>query len=533
MGRGAIDSSGPAADRHRLRLRRLPALIRPGLIVAAFAPIGGSDADIGLTCERLSSIWEATSRLGMDEPLLDDLTVDFPDLPRTDEPAFTVLAGRNGSDEAGVSQAYLFARHDVVGLCVALASSSDDPGWDVWPRMLATWRRETGDGAAPAASLGEAWILTGHVAQPLSPPSDLADRVVTAAGRASLRISPRAVHAGDGRSIWSGVDGNGRRVVVALSTPESEEDLSRWLWWDGPHEAAPFLTYLLDAAKLDYERRVFDLRRRTFAMAVEELGGDLDQVLTLHRQVGLAGRTSMPGLIDAQERLIAARAASSSVVIEMTFLRALRRTVAIARHNMASHIPASILTGAEGGDGAGFFAQDQRTATWLEEQVEQDLGYAESVLQRAREAQDLTRLRLDQAMTRITRAQSRVTLMQTSLVSSLVSGLGAIAIMDLSFDPDENLRLPLLAAFMALTAFVPVLAAHWFEKFALIDHLVALLLGASAGWLSAQLIAVATGGGHAGSVVVLFAILVGAAVGRLLTWLHDRGPLPGGDTAMS
>lgn len=503
-------------------------LIRPGFIVAAFAPIGGSASDLDSTSQRLRSIWEAAGRLGMDQPLLEGLPIAFPDLPRSDE-SFSVLAGRSGSVKEELRQAYLFARHDVVGLCVALASPSDDPGWEAWSRMLATWRRETGDEAAPQASLGEAWILTGHVTDPQATDADLSAGLDAAARRAALRISSRAVWTADGRSIRSGVDGKGRRVVVAISTPEDEEHLSRWLWWDGPHEAAPFLTYLLDAAKLDYEGRVFALRRRAFAAAVDELGRDLDKVLTLHQQAGLAGRTSMPGLIDAQERLISARAASSSVAIEMTFLRALRRTVAIARRNMASHIPASVAADA-GGDGTGFFAHDQRTAVWLEEQVDQDLGYAESVLQRAREAQDLTRLRLDQAMTRITRAQSRVTLMQTSLVSSLVSGLGAIAIMDLSFDPDENLRLPLLGAFMALTAFVPVLAAHWFERFAVIDHLVAMLLGASVGWLSVQLVAVATGGGHAGPVVVLLAVLAGAAVGRSLTWLHDRGPIPGDDT---
>lgn len=494
--------------------------------MAAFAPIGASKEDALVARDYLASMWAAAGRLGMDGPLVDGVATGFPEIPLSDEPAFRLLAGRSGSDSNGVTQAYVFARHDAVGLCVALASNDDDAGWERWPEQLATWRGEFRGVAWPPQMLGEAYILVGHAEEANDATASLDDQVGRVAALTSLGITPGPFFTPDGRAIWSGTDKDGRRVTVVISPPELEEDLSRWLWWQGTHEAAPFVIYLLDAAKLEYERRVYQVRRRAITASLAGLDSDLDGVLTLHAHGGLAGRTSMPGLIDAQERLIGARAASSSLVIDLTFLRALKRTAAIARRNLAARTPES-MTPVTGRGTTSIFERDQRVATWLEEQVDQDLGYAEAVLQRAGEAQELTRLRLDQSMTRVSRAQSRVTLMQTSLVSSLVSGLGAIAIMDLSFDPDINLRLPLLLAFMATTAFLPVLAAHWFERYGIVDHVVAILLGGSIGWLALQLGAVATGSGHPGLSVVVLAAVGGAAVGRVLTWVHDRGPLPG------
>jgi hypothetical protein len=161
--------------------------------------------------------------------------------------------------------------------------------------------------------------------------------------------------------------------------------------------------------------------------------------------------------------------------------------------------------------------RDQDLAGWLEEQVDHDVGYAEAAMARSREAQQLTMLRLQQAGTQIARAQSRVTLLQTSLLGALLATLGAVAALRITFEPPLPMRLPMLLSLAALLLAAPALAAHWFERYTAVDHWAAMILGAALGWL-----AVAALGGSDSLPLILVGVAAGIVLARAVTWLHDR-----------
>ena len=221
------------------------------------------------------------------------------------------------------------------------------------------------------------------------------------------------------------------------------------------------------------------------------------------------------GLQAAQQRLADAQAESSDLAIELTRLKALQRTIGIARHNLTLTTPPA--APGQRTSSSQMFERDQALAGWLEGQIDQDLGYAQGAVERAREAQQMNQLRLQQQLAQLTRAQSRVALLQTSLVAALLASFTMINIFRIQLDLSDAVKVPLLATGVAVLLALPPLAAHWFERYGVIDHLAAALCGAAAGWL---LGAAATN--SALNVVPLLTAIVGAALGWVLTLVHDR-----------
>lgn len=499
----------------------MTSLVHPSLVVQIFAPLGATEAATAANRDHLAAVWSAAAtRLEMTERLLESVPQDVAEWPDGAVPDFRLLAGRSSDGSNGVAQAYVFARHDVLGVCAALASSGESEPWARWAELSARWDDAVRDGTPPDSLLGESRLFVGHVASgsDLVPLGDEVHGALAAAGFGAWE--PPYVTS-DGVVLWSwGRGERDQRVTSILSGTELEAAVSRWLWWQGDREAARFLLYQLNAAKLDYETHVHRGRRQKMMAALADVDQDMDAVQRLHASVALAGRASMGGLIDAQERLIASQAASSAVVIQTTYLLALRRTITIARRNLAGLVPPA--GPSQPGDADSGFLRDQAQAGWLEDQIEHDLGYAEAVLARSREAQGLTLLRLQQLSTRIARAQSRITLLQTSILGALGAGLGWLALVRLPFDPPADVRLPLLLAFVTLLLAAPALAAHWFERFGIVDHIAAVLFGAALGWLVMVLLLDASN-----PVLELVGALLGAIAARAFTLLHDRAPLPG------
>lgn len=503
-------------------------LVRPAFLTHVFAPISGTSEDRDTAQRYLAGLWEACARLGARDALMDGLSTELPPLPERDEPGFRLLAGRSRVDADGVRQAYAYARHDVVGISVALATSGEDEPWSRWATLLATWEAAAGAATPPPSVLGEGRVFLGHADSAAGDLAAHGPTVESTLRQAGLGAWQPAEITSEGTAIWSWRDLAGRRISAVLSRPEREEAVSRWLWWRDGREAPEFGLYLLNAAKLDYQVRVYRARREPLFEALRAMDAELDGVLALHAQAGLAGRTSLPGLMQAQQRLIEAQAASASMAIELTHLRALKRTVVIARRNLAQLSPvatvspdAAVAVAREASQASGSQAdsmgrRDQDLAAWLEEQVENDIGYAEAAMARSREAQQLTMLRLQQAGTQIARAQSRVTLLQTSLLGALLASLGAVAALRITFEPPLPMRLPMLVSLGALLLAAPALAAHWFERYSAVDHWAAVILGAALGWLAAAL------GANDSLLPILFGVAAGMAVARATTWLHDR-----------
>ncbi len=503
---------------------------KPGLVVHAFAPIGGVPADRDLAWAHLQSIWAACGQLGMDGPLLDSLATELPvNAPERDTPGFSLLAGRSRVTADRVAQAYAFTRHDVVGICIALASTSERDQFSTWSGLLDEWR--TAGGAVPQITqlLGTDLCFVADVDGDLEAFAKRHGEGVTTTLRgAGLDLWDVPFRTADGFTLWEWQDNAGQRVFAALSTRAAADDLSRWLWWQGDRELPPFARYLLNASKLGYEVRVYDEYHRGMGQRIRAVGTDLAELKVLQDRGRPGSPSSMQRVQAAQEKLADAQIEAAELAIDLTHLRSLKRTVSIARHNLALTAPQAApgqqVTAAQ------MFERDQALAAWLDGQVDQDVGYAEAVVERAREAQNVTQLRLQQSLTQLSRAQNRVALLQTSVLGALLASLTIVSVLQVVIPTiDEALKVPMVAAFVSLQLALPALAAHWYERYGNVDLVVATIFGASTGWLVAALVA----GAPTPPLAALVGVAVGVAAARGLTTLHDRWLLAEEDRAAS
>jgi hypothetical protein len=499
----------------------VPAVARPALIVHAFAPIGAAPADQAVTDAYLRHMWSAAQAMGMTESLLDGLPTELPaHLPTADHPTFSVLAGMTANRSDRVAQAFCFVRHDVVGIGVALASTLEHGRLETWGSILNAWRKAGGDEVPPPQLLGATRAFIAHAAVPAEQiAAAFREEVRTVLRSVGLDVWDSAYRTADGFTLWDWQDPENRRALVALSNADDEAELSRWLWWQDRQELATFGRYLLNASKMAFEARVYGLTRATVNERV--LASDA-RIAELHKPQPVPGYSA--GLEVAQHQLADAQAESSELAIELTRLRALQRTIGIARHNLTLTTP--VPAADQRASSSQMFERDQALASWLEGQIEMDLGYAQGAVERAREAQQVTQLRLQQQLAHLTRAQSRLALLQTSLVAALLGINPLISILGIRPSLSDAIKVPLLATGVALLLALPPLAAHWFERYGLIDDLAAALCGAATGWLVSTILT-----GDAASPVGVLTTVAGAGIGWLLTVQHDRrfrgeSPLP-------
>ncbi len=455
----------------------------------------------------------------MDGPLIDTVATQLPSTaPDHDSPGFTLLAGRSKVTAERVAQAYAFTRHDVAGVCIALASTSDRDELTTWGGLLEEWRAAGGDVPPIPQLLGMDLCFVADVdGQPDAFPARHGTAVSAALRAAGLDRWEVPFRTADGFTLWEWQDLAVRRVFAVLSTRAASDDLSAWLWWQGDRELPSFSRYLLNASKLGYEVRVYEEFHRDIAERIRAVENQLADLMTLHRRTAAGNRTSTQWVQLAQAKLADAQIGAGELAIDLTHLRSLKRTVSIARHNLGLTAPQP----AAGQQVAAteMFERDQSLAAWLDGQVDQDVGYAEAVVERAREAQNVTQLRLQQSLTQLSRAQNRVALIQTSLLAALLASFTVVNVLDVKIPAiDESQKIPMVAAFVSFQLSLPVLAAHWYERYGRVDHIAAMLFGAMSGWLAATLVI--------GVPTPLLASLVGVALGlaaaRVLTALHDR-----------
>jgi len=491
----------------------------PGLIIDSLGPIGGTSVDRSSVRDYIVSVWDGCDRLGMTAALLDGLTTAVPELQDRDSPGFHLLTGKARPGPQATYEAFVYALHDVIGVRVAMAENRADEGIDGWPTRYQEWRSVAPPEPLPDAFLGGSLLFFGLADRPQGS-SDLRAEAVWQGLRAcGLDCWEPALVTDDEVAVWEGPPADGRRVVAAVAPPSREADLGAWVWWRGEHELAPFPRYLLHAAKLRYESRVFDRRRASLNNTLIAVDSALERVLNLHRDVDVAGAATMPALLDAQGALMRAQVDQTGLVIEVSNLRQLQRTVTIAGRNLRALSPSA---DPEAPEVAGtLVGRDLALASWLSEQIEHDIGYADAVSERATEVHAMTSLRLQAASERVERARSRLDLIQTTLLGAVLYGVLAYGTFGISFEPNANLRLPLLATLAALLLALPTVGAHWHEPYRTFEHVGGVLLGASAGWL----LVVAAWPDHAAPAIAAIGAAIGASLLAVLAMgLHDVHP---------
>lgn len=172
-------------------------------------------------------------------------------------------------------------------------------------------------------------------------------------GVARLRVGTGEIPAGEPRvaagacTLWElpPFDDHGRpqRSLLVLAPHDQDAALSTLVWSDGSPALPPLARYLLDAAKIRYELRV---------------RAEADPALRAAVTSGIE-----PDLVNLMSRL-----------------DDLRHTVGIARANLAEILRT---IDADTTEPAGLFADDLRTAEWLDQRLEDDLRYLTNARQRS------------------------------------------------------------------------------------------------------------------------------------------------------
>jgi predicted nucleotide-binding protein len=290
------------------------------------------------------------------------------------------LAGRDWP--GGMGQAILRLHHDVLNLSIGLArpgswplpspsgdpaAPADRPGW--WNSYDFGWNLL----CEPHAELflGEARFYLARL--------DDDDGIGTASAGLYQGLSPllpSAATAGPGPSagipvlgefaLWEAVAAPDerwlRRFVVAIG-PQSDPVASTWIWSDGHSAIPPLARYLLHAAKLRYELRVWrrDSQSRQLEAALDSLGSEIARLGARDPE-----RSALLALRNNEAKRLRADLAT------------LRKTVQIAADNMARSVN---LTGllVPGGP----LADDADLAAFLLQGLDDEIDYLDLAISKA------------------------------------------------------------------------------------------------------------------------------------------------------
>lgn len=367
------------------------------LVVHTFYSLDGPAADEAY--QRVRALWGACRPL-LGEPIAGtELPIDLP-AERTDLPAEALgeaaIAGQESA--AGDCQAILRRRHDVLNLSVGFSAYVYDstrttwtqrrplPGRDAPPGWLDFDRRwdelvdsaagvggAGGADSADAGQLGEARLYLGTV------PVRVGVEATAPLGQAAGRLLPparqepdwwaRGVTTAEGFAVWESsplVDSRVLRRIVVLGAANRELALSAWVWSNGDPAAPPFARYLLHAAKLRHQVRVWNQGRDLKRLRGQVAGTVARQRVTANGRA--ADQAADAGQEAGREAL---QAVEIDVAAALRALSAMKRTVEIAADNMTRHLAGHV----PDGTGLDLLGDDRELSRWFGEQLDDEIAY--------------------------------------------------------------------------------------------------------------------------------------------------------------
>jgi predicted nucleotide-binding protein len=343
-------------------------------VAHVFASADGPDADAAY--RALEDVWRGCGLLfGMTDPipgiglpsLIPARAQALPEL-RADAEVALAAAERPGANW----QIVLRVHHDVLNLSVALAppeaAAAVAGGWTWWRDYNEQWCLLTAQHAPHM--LGEVRLYLARI--------DAEAEIQVAAPGLYERLSrllPADVPGPPGQStgvsrpaglaLWeAGTEPDERRLrqfVLAIA-PDADPAASAWAWSRGDTAIPPLARYLLHAAKIRYELRVWqrDSQARQLRTALDAVGDEF-------RRLGASG----PAGAELQ-RL------SRNALLLGTELRKLRRTVEIAADNLgrAFDLTGMLTPGSP-------FADDANLARSMLERLDDEVAYLDLDAERA------------------------------------------------------------------------------------------------------------------------------------------------------
>ncbi|TDD32779.1 hypothetical protein E1287_21425 [Actinomadura sp. KC06] len=373
---------------------------RSGLVVHVFVARSGPSAQEH--AERLGGLWSALgSRLGM--------TVESGGAVSVRE-----------APEGPLRQGVLRDVHDLRCLGVALTGGT-------WRELAELWEGCAGD---LGWVLGECRLFVDY--ERGQPARGLTRSVLPALPGAEREY--RFTRA-NRFAVWeTGLrDGNARRlrVFAVIADVERERDLDAWLWSSGDERMSPLARFLMHAAKVRFQLRVYD-EGRVFHEARERVDEQAARVVAALED---------DRLLAAHRELMHRQAAPDGLIWTMTRLREMLRTVEIARHNMRG-TP---------------FEDDLALADWFRLRIQDDLGYADATRERAREIGAITDLvireRLQARAEASERRWGRFGVLETAVIGTLLMMLAAVQSLGYKVPVDDAAK-PYIVAALGAVAFL-------------------------------------------------------------------------------
>ncbi|MFI8931585.1 CATRA conflict system CASPASE/TPR repeat-associated protein [Streptomyces sp. NPDC053474] len=467
----------------------MSAVVRRALLLHVFYAVG--PGGLAERRSRVQGVWDDCGRLGLDaavpgEPSLDEVPAVGGPAPR-----YRVLAARQRPGR-GLHQALLFQSHDVVGVTLLLAPEPES-GWDSLERLV-PW-------ACPG-SLGAVQVLLGLSSGALfrEDSGAVVPEVAEEVGGAFAGRHPGEPHRTQGGfALWEAPGTGappGRRCLVALAPVARERDLDAFAW-HARDRPAPLTRYALHAAKLRYERSV--LERSRHAELRDRAGAAVRQTWEVTGRLLGGDRPALREVLDARAVLIGLRTDGQGLIVVAAGLRMMRRTVEIARDNLAAAAAGEFEPPPDAPlPPASPFAGDRLLAERLRQDIDDELEYVQATIESSAE---VSREALAATEVHLADHRQRLTLLQTSFLGALLMGLAAIQAFGYHVPVPGPVQAPVIALLAALALTLPVTVLAWSrgavrtDTFAVLHHVLLGAVGAAVGWAAATLVAEGAEGG--------------------------------------
>ncbi|MBR7834095.1 hypothetical protein KDL01_12520 [Actinospica durhamensis] len=390
----------------------------------------------------LLEVWSrCRTRLGMTEPFPDSTAPPEPAPDRAGRSGLLAAAQRPG---AGVFQVILRCEDGLLTLSAILSpagGSAQDQAQEPTREPAQAAAERTQETQAPATDWAELEARWDEVAG--EPPAELIGdfRLLLAKdARPSLRsafprLGPEAAHWDQGTKTRDGIvlgevsardDARIARRIVLLAKPGRDAELSAWAWSRGDLAATPFARYLQHTARLRYELRVWADGAHPRRLR-QDVDSAVDALIALLPTGAVdADDPDGGGILSSTGRITALLAAETGVVVTVTRMCEMLRTVEIIHGNMAAVLGRQVAAD----DTQTLFADDRGLAVWLEHRLADDIAYLNAARERARDVTSFA----DQVVRRIAgeresaarSRQERLTVLQTAITGSILMALTAI-----------------------------------------------------------------------------------------------------------
>ncbi|MBM7489686.1 hypothetical protein JOD64_000908 [Micromonospora luteifusca] len=463
---------------------------RPALIVHTLFSVGPATGSSGpststSTADALSELWSGLARLDLTEPIAPHQR-DLPEGPGPATQNLRVLAARQRVVPDAYYEALAFRRGDIVGVSVLLAPNDDGVGWQ---ELSDRWRS-----AVPATSGVELSTTTVYLG--------LSDqrRINWLGGRVGEASWARRIHrqlpvpAKPGwATSWSRIadrllmwdlpagDGYAQRQYLVLADVADEKALDRLTWVDDGQVLPPLTRYVLCAAELRHQEKVLEAAMPGLRAAIERTDRACETLADLLRATEPSDRQLRAAALElstvqAEGSGLIAATADASKMIET--VRGIRDNMEAALGRDVHHRPGGTLD------------QDRGRAVWLTDQLRVELTYIDSTW---RKADQLNRLAAAVVGERHRRRQEVLTLIQASILGSLLMGLAAIQSLQYQVPLAGPLVAPAICALGIVALLLPAAVLHWPHRRAAAPRRRWIMaggsvLGAALGWLVSSIV---------------------------------------------